>query len=140
MIENVILFQIDLTSKLAKSYSQQEFDRIGLDITVEQWILLKIVEESEGLSQRELASKSNRDPASITRTLDLLEKKNMIQRELIPGNRRQYRIILAEEGKKFIKIHMPLIEKHRKNSIKGLTDKEIQLLHDMLKKIQNNMK
>ena len=53
-INRVILFQIDQTSKIAKQYSQRELDRRELGITVDQWVLLKIIEESAPLSQKEL--------------------------------------------------------------------------------------
>lgn len=139
MIEEVILFQIDQTTKKAKMYSQREFDRLGLDITVEQWILLKIIEESNGMSQREIAEKSLRDPASITRTLDLLEKKGFVARQPIEGNRRQYRIILTGNGQKFVEKHMPLVSDHRSKSIEGLTQNELRVLKKALSKIQDNM-
>lgn len=61
-IEDVILFQIEQASKASKLFSQREFDRLGIEITVEQWILLKIISESEDLTQKELANKSSRDP------------------------------------------------------------------------------
>ena len=93
-IEDVILFQIDLTSKVSKQYSQRDFEKHKLGITVEQWVILKIVSEHSGISQKELAKKSYRDPASITRTIDLLEKKNYLIRQAIPNNRRKYDIKL----------------------------------------------
>ena len=108
-IENVILFQIEKTSKISKIYSQRELDRLGVDITIEQWILLKIIDENYPISQKELAIKSLRDPASITRTLDLLQKKGYIERQTIPENRRQYNIILTSQGSKFIQEHLPII-------------------------------
>ena len=40
-IEDVTLFQIDKTSKTSKIYSQRELDKLGIDITVEQWIVFK---------------------------------------------------------------------------------------------------
>ena len=40
-IEDVILFQIDQTSKISKKHSQKEFDKLKLGITVEQWVILK---------------------------------------------------------------------------------------------------
>ncbi|PIB38430.1 MarR family winged helix-turn-helix transcriptional regulator [Maribacter sp. 4G9] len=138
-IEDVILFQIDWTSKVSKQYSQSEFDRLGLGITVEQWIILKIVSETATISQRELANKSHRDPASITRTLDILEKKGLLIRQAIPDNRRTYNIDLTKEGEKFIKANMELINTHRANSIKGLSKKEIGSLSEILKKIRKNM-
>ena len=138
-IESVILFQLDKTSKIAKQYSQREFERLGLGITIEQWILLKIIQENNELSQRELADKSFRDPASITRTLDLLHKVGLIDRQPIPENRRQYQIHLTTKGEKFITTHMPIIQKHRRKSIEGIPAKDLKKLEGLLLKIQGNM-
>jgi len=138
-LKDVILFQIDQTSKVSKQYSQREFEKLNFGITVEQWILLKIISESEQLSQKELAVKSFRDPASITRTLDILEQKNFVIRESIPKNRRAYNISLSKEATKFIKKNIAVIKKHREKSTKGFSLKELSLLSSMLKRIQKNM-
>jgi DNA-binding MarR family transcriptional regulator len=138
-IENVILFQIDKTSKVAKIYSQREFDQANLGITIDQWVLLKIIHELNGLSQKELAKVSLRDPASITRTLDLLQKKELVYREAIPENRRQYSICLTKNGKLFVKKNMKMVEKHRKLSTEGFSKKELKSLKSMLIRIQENM-
>lgn len=138
-IEDVILFQIDRTSKVSKIYSQKEFDRKNLGITVDQWVLLKIIDELQPISQRGLADKSRRDPASITRTLDILEKKAFLRRASIPGNRRQYHIKLTDYGNDFVKENMKMINEHRKISIKGLSQKDLEGLKSMLVKIQENM-
>ncbi len=138
-IEALIAFQIDKTNKLAKLSSQRVFDNAGLGITVDQWVLLKIIEESEQISQKELADKSLRDPASITRTLDILSKNGFIIREQIPENRRQYNIILTPIGKKFVSKHIKLVKKLRGNMIAGFTKNELVLLTSMLDRIQNNM-
>lgn len=138
-IEDVILFQIDLTSKVSKSYSQKEFDKLELGITVEQWVILKIISESPVLTQREIAKKSYRDPASITRTLDLLEKKELLYRMAIPNNRRTYHIYLTEKGEVFIAKNMEFIQSQRSRSIKGLSEKELSGLSKTLAKIRKNM-
>lgn len=138
-IEEVVLFQIDWTSKVSKQYSQRDFDRLNLGITVEQWILLKIVHESDSISQKELADRSLRDPASITRTLDILEKKELIIRLPVPENRRQYNIALTKRGLKFIEKNMSMINSHRKRSLKGISATDQKKLVALLKKIRQNM-
>lgn len=139
-IEDVILFQIDLTTKVSKQYSQKEFDKLKLGITVEQWVILKIVAENKNLSQKELANKSHRDPASITRTIDLLEKKELLRREAIPNNRRAYNINLTEKGELFIKNNMKIIKKHRELSTQGMSSKDLNVLSVLLAKIRANMR
>lgn len=135
-----IIFQIDKTSKLSKLYSQREFDRMELDITVEQWILLKIIHEHTPIFQKELAEKSLRDPASITRTLDILERKGFIRREASAVNRRQHNIVLTKTGASFINKNLPLINRHRAKSLEGFSGEEVETLSRLLKKIRDNMK
>ncbi|CAD5250515.1 MULTISPECIES: MarR family winged helix-turn-helix transcriptional regulator [unclassified Imperialibacter] len=138
-LSQVVLFMLDQTNKLAKQYSQKELDKRGAGITVDQWVLLKVIEADPGLSQRDLAEKSIKDPASITRMLDLLEKKGLIQREAIEGNRRQYMITVSKEGQKFINKHMAMVQSHRAKSLEGFSKKEVNKLKDMLLRIQGNM-
>ena len=138
-LESVILFLIDQTSKTAKRFTQRELDKKGWDITIDQWVLLKIVEEANGLSQNELAGKSHRDGASITRSLDILEKKNYLERKATPEDRRQYKISLTPEGSAFILKNMPLVNKYREKSLQGFSLEEIASLKEMLLRIQKNM-
>jgi len=139
-LEDVILFQIEKTSKISKIYSQREFDRVGLNLTVDQWILLKIIQEQQPISQKDLAKKSLRDPASITRTLDLLQKKELIVRQSIPDNRRQYDLKLTPKGDKLINKNMKMVKEHRQRSIQDFTEDELNQLNRLLIKIQENMK
>ena len=108
-------------------------------ITVDQWVLLKIIEENNGSSQYELAQKSYRDAASITRTLNLLEKKQFIERKSIPENKRQYEIWLTTTGQDFINEHMEMINRHRQKSLDGFSVQEIDTLKNMLLRIKENV-
>jgi DNA-binding MarR family transcriptional regulator len=138
-LDEVILFLLEQTSKVARQYSQREFDVAKLDITVDQWVLLKIIEESTELSQTELAARSGKDPASITRMLDILEHKKRITRDAVEGNRRQYNITLTKAGQDFITQNMKMVEEHRAKSTKGFTKQELETLKEMLSRIQKNM-
>ncbi|MEQ9301727.1 MAG: MarR family transcriptional regulator [Cyclobacteriaceae bacterium] len=139
-LSTVVLFQIDQTSKIAKRYSQRLFDQNDWGLTVDQWVLLKIIEQHTPISQKELSNLSMRDTASITRTLDLLEKKKYVERQAIPNNRRQYNIELTKQGHSFIERHMDKVRETREKSLEGFTEKEISVLSDFLLRIQANMK
>ena len=138
-IENVIFFQIERTNKMARQKAQKEFDRLGLGITVDQWVLLKILDEEPDISQNELADFSSRDPASITRTLDLLEKKELVNRIAISDNRRQHSIGLTSAGKKFVKENMKLVRDLRRKGIKGFSAEELENLSAMLRRTKKNV-
>lgn len=137
-LHDVSLFLIDQTARKSKHYSQKIFDDQKIDIIVDQWVLLKIIEENIPMSQKELAEKSLRDPASITRTVDKLEKKGYVSREKMAKDRRQHLICMRKKGKVFIDQNMALISEMRKQSLSGFTNEEISLLNQMLIRIQQN--
>jgi len=138
-LSQVSLFLIDQTSKLSKHYSQRIFDDLGIDIIVDQWVLLKIIEENIPMSQKELADKSFRDPASITRSMDILEKKEYLSRQRMATDRRQYLICLSKKGKEFIDCNMPLIAEMRSQSLAGFSEEEISTLNSLLLRMQSNL-
>jgi DNA-binding MarR family transcriptional regulator len=113
-------------------------DQSKMDVTIEQWILLKIISENQDISQRLLAGFSLRDPASITRSLKILEQKQFITKS--PTGKRQYMLNLSSKGKTFIDQHLPLIDSLRKQSLDNLKSSEIETLMNLLTKIQNNFK
>ncbi|MFM9986107.1 MAG: MarR family winged helix-turn-helix transcriptional regulator [Flavobacteriales bacterium] len=137
-LNEVVLFLIDQTSKMARQYSQKEFDLLNLEITVEQWILLKLVDQHEGKTQGEIANISFRDPASISRTLDILEKKGMIRRGGVKESKKKKIVQLTKEGKYFILQTMPLIDHMRSKGIKGLSQTEVESLMNLLLRMQKN--
>lgn len=139
-LHDVTIFLIDQTSKMAKQYSQKILDDLGIDIIVDHWVLLKIIEENIPLSQKELAQKSFRDPASITRTIDILEKKKFVRRERMAKDRRQHIICMTKEGKDFIDRNMPLIQSMRKQSLNGFSVAEIEKFNSLLLRMQKNLK
>ncbi|MBX2815609.1 MAG: MarR family transcriptional regulator [Saprospiraceae bacterium] len=137
-IEEVVLFEIEKTSKLAKMYSQREFDKRQVALTVDQWILIKVIEEYGPLTQRALAARVFRDPASVKRTLDLLESKELISRKPDDQDRRQHQVELRDRGISLIKELMPMISQHRKQSTAGFSATEKQELVRLLKRMQDN--
>ncbi|MEM9719755.1 MAG: MarR family transcriptional regulator [Bacteroidota bacterium] len=113
---------------------------MNLNITVDQWVLLKIIDEKEPLSQKELGEFSIRDKASIARTMVLLEKKGYVSRTPIPDNRREYTISLSKGGKQLVQANMEMIRAHRRKSLEGFSPEEVHTLQQMLLRIQDNLK
>lgn len=138
-LENVIYYLIEQTDRKAKAHSAQAFQQAGIDITVEQWVLLKLIEQNPEISQNELAEKAIKDAASITRMLDILQKKGLVQRMAAPDDRRKYLLALTTEGTALIDAHMDLVMGLRKKGVKGFSKQELAVLQDMLLRIQGNL-
>lgn len=138
-IEQVIFYTIDRTYRKKQSMAQRMFAESGIEVSPEQWVLLKIVCQYDGISQVDLAQKSVKDTASITRILDILEKKGLLTREQDANDRRKYLVTATKAGKDFIEKHMETIIGIRKQALKGITKSELDTLRALLEKMQANM-
>lgn len=132
-------FVIERTAKRMKRLFQQTLNKIDAGITADQWVVLQILDEEDGLSQFEIAQRTEKDAPTITRIIDLLQKKSMIERKPDSGDRRKFRINLTEEGKKKIKQLLPSVQQFRKMGYNGLNTKDVKDLNRILDIVYNNL-
>ena len=73
------------------------------DITLEQWVALKTVEENNGLSQKQLALLLEKDQNNVTAMLGRLEKKQLLRREVNQADKRAFSLFVTGQGLQTIK-------------------------------------
>jgi MarR family transcriptional regulator, organic hydroperoxide resistance regulator len=110
----------------------------SLNVTVEQWAVLNIAFTLPGISQSDIARMTQTDKANIMRMLDLLEKKNFINRKSDENDRRLHRIYLTRDGEEMLETILPLAEETNRMSATGLSPEELDELKKMLRKIRAN--
>jgi MarR family transcriptional regulator, transcriptional regulator for hemolysin len=139
-LQDVIYFQLEQTIRMARAHSQKAFAAAGLTVTVEQWVLLKLIAQYPHISQQALAEKAIKDAASITRMLDSLQGHGLVQRLPAPDDRRKYLLALSEAGASLIEQHMDLIVELRAQGLQGFSQEEVHQLHDLLLRMQANLR
>jgi MarR family transcriptional regulator, transcriptional regulator for hemolysin len=80
------------------------------DVTPEQWTVLKKLTEMDGISQKELAHKAKKDQATLTRILDILERKELIRKQMNKEDRRSFSIYSTDKGEALKQVLHPFIE------------------------------
>lgn len=138
VLDDVYLYLLERTVRQFRKYSQQEFAKRGIDMTGEQWVVLKRIGEQEGLKQREIADMTYKDPASVTRILDILEKKKLIYRAPVENDRRTYALFLTKQGRTLIEKLTPIAVEIRSKGVEGMSEKELQQLKKLLNKVYEN--
>ncbi|KZE79416.1 MarR family winged helix-turn-helix transcriptional regulator [Paenibacillus elgii] len=110
------------------------------DITVDQWEILVILWEKEGITQKELAERLYKDQTNIARMLFKLEKKGFVHRVTHETDRRSLRVYLTPKGRE-IKgdILAPSIEAYKK-TVEGLSEEEVETFRRILAVMYNNVK
>ena len=118
---NSYSFLLDRTARRVKQYAQQKFKELELNITVDQWLVLKHLYENEGMKQNELAELLFKDNPTLTRIIDLLCAKALTVRKQHPTDRRSFQVELTRKGIKKVEQIKPKIRKIRLKAWEGLS-------------------
>ena len=137
-LEQVIFYTLDKAIKKYRQFAQRRISEAGLDITIDQWLVLRAIQEQPGISQLEIADKVFKDAASVTRIIDLLIKKNYLIRDTHDTDRRRFILELSGEGKALIRKVSKVAEENRSCALNGVGEKELFQLKETLTKIINN--
>ncbi|MFL0249515.1 MarR family winged helix-turn-helix transcriptional regulator [Clostridium neuense] len=109
------------------------------NITTEQWsVLLHLVEE-DGINQKQLAKKVDKDQATLVRILDILEQKELIVRKKSPDDRRSFLVHSTLKGKQLKNEVYPFIESIFERITNGIPDEQLNLFIDTLNKMEKNI-
>ena len=111
----------------------------GLDISLDQWMVLGPIWQLESASQKELGEITLKDKTSITRLVDILEKKNLVVRVEDQIDHRIKRVILTNAGKQLFFDVLPIMEKTREEVRKDISDQDIEIFKNVLSSIIMNL-
>jgi DNA-binding MarR family transcriptional regulator len=133
-------FIIERTAKRMKQSFKKVLKERDAGITVDQWVILQELEKENGLSQFEIAARAFKDAPTVTRIIDLLCNKKLLERLPDKEDRRKFNIFLTDSGKAKILEVLPMAESFRAEAWNGLSDKEINQLSNILNTIFANLK
>lgn len=139
-IDEIIFYTLEKSIKVYRKYAQNQILKNGYDITIDQWLVLKTLQENKNLSQNQIAELVFKDFASITRIIELLSKKKYIQRTINSNDRRKFVLDITEEGNKIIEKIYPIVIENRAKALTDFNLEEINNLKAQLDKIINNCK
>ena len=111
----------------------------GLDISLDQWMVLGPIWQLESASQKELGEMCLKDKTNITRIIDALEQKNLVVRVEDQIDHRIKRVVLTNAGKQLFFDVLPIMEKTREEVRKDISNKDIETFKLVLFKILENL-
>lgn len=134
-----IAFELERTLSLIKSKSLIVFKEKNFPISRDQWMILERIAEEEGSNQKDIAKDTFKDPAALTRMLDILVDKGFAKRQASKRDRRTFDIYLTVEGNRLanrMRISLQELEKIINQTLK---EDEQKILAATLTKMQNNL-
>lgn len=107
--------------------------RAGLTVT--QLGVLEAVLHKGPLSQRDLVRKMLTSPGNMTDVIDKLERRGLVCRGPIAGDRRQVQVALTEAGRSLISEVFPRHARDIARAMAGLSQEETAQLDGLLRKL-----
>lgn len=132
---------IGKTAKIINMYISDVFQQNNIQVTKEQWIVLRILHENKKpLIQNELAFITNRNKASLTRLINVMEKNNLVTRVSSKKDSRKKLIKINHKGTLLFLKMKPLMFKTLETMQHGITEDEKKIFINIITKIQTNLK
>lgn len=129
---------LDRTTRLVKQHYLRAFKEEGVNLSTEQWVILDRLHSKGDASQTELANGTFKDAPTVSRIIDKLAKKKLVERRRFPNDRRRYLIALTATGRQIHDRLMPHVQQLREQTWQGLTEDDFLRLQQLLGRIRGN--
>lgn len=136
--ESVIFYCLDKAIKSYRQFAQSRLNESGLNITVDQWLIMNVIGEDPDISQQKIAGKVFKDNASVTRIVELLVKKGYIKRAMLKDDRRRTKLEITKKGIDLLKAASKVVAAYRRSALKGTNDGELKRVRKVLDIIISN--
>lgn len=135
---HTVFYNIEKAIKLYRRMAQKKLKQSKYKITIDQILVLWLIDKDEKNSQGEIAELLFKDLASITRMIELLVKKEYVTRSFHQTDRRRFLLQVTKKGKEILEGSFPTIQANRARALQGISAAEIEILNNILTKIIHN--
>ena len=125
-------------NSMTERFVQNVFNS-GLDISMDQWMVLGPIWQLESPSQKDLGEICLRDKPTISRIIDSLEDKSLVVRVSDQIDHRIKRVVLTKSGKQLFYDVLPIMEKTSEEVRGEIPEEEIEIFKKVLSKIIKNL-
>lgn len=108
-------------------------------ITTEQWSVLRTLNEIDDISQKELSERADKDQATLTKILDLLEKNEFIERAPNPSDRRSFLIRITNKGRELVKDVAPYLEEVFTKITSSIPKEKLEIYQEIVITLENTI-
>ena len=137
-LADTLFYALEKAIKSYRQFAQLNIDRAGVDITIDQWLVLKTLQDTPDITLTQVAKDVFKDVASITRIIQLLEAKGFVTRVLHTRDKRRSKLGLTRLGVDTIRMLQPIVSSNRRQAVRGISSRNIARTHELLDSIAAN--
>jgi len=127
-----IFFLIVKAEQAITSYFRQQLGMEGLTVTSGQTGILYLLEKGGKMRMSELSSSLEMDNSAATRIVDRLERSGFVRRELNLNDRREFHVMITDQGLKEIKKTKSTVRSMNKKIEAEFSEEELEIFRKNL--------
>ena len=133
-------FLLERTFRITKLSFIKVFNKLGADITPDQWVLLDTLNQKGKLSQKEISQLSFKDAATISRIIEKLVIQELVTKASAALDKRKTTIALTPKGKSLVERCQQEVDNLRKHSWQHLDEQDYEDFQRIMNQVFDNFK
>jgi len=98
LLSKRVAVSLNLVACQFKQYTASKLRKNGINLTPEQFLVLDLLWNQGEMSQQRIADNMQKDKNSVTKLVDALETKGLVERKKDPMDRRSNTIVLTPKS------------------------------------------
>jgi DNA-binding MarR family transcriptional regulator len=139
VVDNAIGFWIHRVYQATRNEMFRQFRDVGEDVTPEQWAVLIRLWEQDGRTQSQLSDATFRDRPTMSRILDGMQERGILEREVDPSDSRVRIVRLTRRGRALQKKLVPVVQGLVERAVAGIDEKDLITTRTTLRKMFANV-
>lgn len=135
--EDSIIFLLFDTNKYLKDKLLKKFSDKNINASIEQFALLQLIKDKDGVKQQELADKLGKDKTTMVRLIDSMQKKALVRRVRSQKDVRQKLIYISDLSRSYLPVMEKIISEISNDIQQKIGQRNVSNLKSQLKGILN---
>jgi DNA-binding MarR family transcriptional regulator len=136
--QNIIFLSAEFSHRFGQAMAAA-FKQHNIDITAEQFAVLVVLWYQDGISQKEISEKLNRDKTTITRVLMNMKKNRLIKQVTDAEDNRSNLVYLTAKGKEVQKAGVAASGQLYMQVLKGIPAAQLAIGVNVLQKMLQSL-
>ena len=132
-------FKLDRASRLTTLNFNKNLKENNINLTAEQWGIINFLLEEDGINQNQIGKLINKDHTCVSRLIDTLIKKGIINKEISLEDKRVNLIYLTKAGKELQNKAADTVRHSLDKVFKNVSEEEKEIFSIVLDKIIKNL-
>lgn len=129
---------LGMTMKSVKETMERNLKDADIDMTIDQFVILKIIDTMEDVNQQVCANLLRMDKSLFLRKLDVMQERKLVARIPDANDKRRNQLVLTKQGLEKYRECEEIEQKTIKSLMAGVSKEEFKTFAKVLDVIRHN--